>query len=466
VILTQVLEEMPTSLRERREEFEIRGRAAIPAAWEETIAACLAKDPAQRPQTAGEVLRRLTAPPRQGGSSAPPLDGIQPSPAERPIHLRPKAVSIKAPPPPPSGSWAWLIVLAVCAAVAGGAYHFRAELLPLLPGAKPASAEEDEADELPAATSPVTSYRSYAVKRGDSLHSIATLWGVTSREISAANAFVAKHPKPGVVLRIPVHAAVPASATPTPPPKPTPTPKPTPRPATPAPTPTPKPATAAPTPTPTPKPTPPPTPRPTPMPTPVALRPIFDGRSLAGWRGSSSEALPPSTTIVFGALRAREKTVLLTRESFDDFELEFEWKTEPGANGGLIYRVRPGDDPVQDSAVSMQCQLMDDGTKDPWKTGSLHGVVPRIGGVGFAVKQWHTGRIVVQGTRGEHYLDGHLVCRYDTASDAFRTQLAASKAPRVHVPGWGVSYRGPIGLEFWAGEMAYRNIRVRPLSAH
>ena len=57
-IETQVMQKVPPSLAERRAELEVPGQP-IPPAWEETIAACLAKDLAQRPQTAGEVAARL-----------------------------------------------------------------------------------------------------------------------------------------------------------------------------------------------------------------------------------------------------------------------------------------------------------------------------------------------------------------------------------------------------------------------
>jgi formylglycine-generating enzyme required for sulfatase activity len=57
-IYEQLKSVVPPSLNARREEFEISG-GPIPAAWEETVSACLAKDPAQRPQSAGEVWERL-----------------------------------------------------------------------------------------------------------------------------------------------------------------------------------------------------------------------------------------------------------------------------------------------------------------------------------------------------------------------------------------------------------------------
>jgi formylglycine-generating enzyme required for sulfatase activity len=68
-IETQVMQKAPPSLAERRAELEVPGQP-VPAAWEETIAACLAKDPAQRPQSAGEVARRLGV-----GPALPPSPG-------------------------------------------------------------------------------------------------------------------------------------------------------------------------------------------------------------------------------------------------------------------------------------------------------------------------------------------------------------------------------------------------------
>ncbi len=57
-VATQVREVTPPTIAERRKKLRIEG-GSIPAHWEETIAACLAKDPAQRPSSAAEVGRRL-----------------------------------------------------------------------------------------------------------------------------------------------------------------------------------------------------------------------------------------------------------------------------------------------------------------------------------------------------------------------------------------------------------------------
>src|SRR5262249_31824840 len=54
----QLSGKIPPSMTQRRAELGIEGEA-IPKNWEETVAACLAKDPIQRPQSAIQVGKQL-----------------------------------------------------------------------------------------------------------------------------------------------------------------------------------------------------------------------------------------------------------------------------------------------------------------------------------------------------------------------------------------------------------------------
>jgi adenylate cyclase len=54
----QIREKIPPSMTERIKEFEIEAEP-IPAVWEEWVAACLAKDPAKRPQSVKKIARQL-----------------------------------------------------------------------------------------------------------------------------------------------------------------------------------------------------------------------------------------------------------------------------------------------------------------------------------------------------------------------------------------------------------------------
>jgi len=57
-LMLQIREKPPLALTEQRAELGLPG-AQIPAEWEQTIAACLAKDPERRPRSALEVAQRL-----------------------------------------------------------------------------------------------------------------------------------------------------------------------------------------------------------------------------------------------------------------------------------------------------------------------------------------------------------------------------------------------------------------------
>src|SRR2546423_3406189 len=60
----QIHERVASSMTERRKEFDIEP-ALVPPLWEDAIAACLAKDPSRRPQSAAEVAQRLQLASRQ-----------------------------------------------------------------------------------------------------------------------------------------------------------------------------------------------------------------------------------------------------------------------------------------------------------------------------------------------------------------------------------------------------------------
>lgn len=65
VLMRQIDADRPPSMTERRRQVaaetrrDIRGAKTIPRAWEETVAACLAKNPAKRPASAHEIAVRL-----------------------------------------------------------------------------------------------------------------------------------------------------------------------------------------------------------------------------------------------------------------------------------------------------------------------------------------------------------------------------------------------------------------------
>ncbi|HEV7406670.1 MAG TPA: bifunctional serine/threonine-protein kinase/formylglycine-generating enzyme family protein [Chthoniobacteraceae bacterium] len=71
-IVHQVLNKVPMPMHERRERLSITGHALIPAVWEETVAACLAKEVPHRPVSVEAAAQRLSLPPHLDPPRPPP----------------------------------------------------------------------------------------------------------------------------------------------------------------------------------------------------------------------------------------------------------------------------------------------------------------------------------------------------------------------------------------------------------
>jgi serine/threonine protein kinase len=78
-----VREKVPPTIAARRADLAVASKAVIPQHWEETIAACLAKDPAARPPSAAQLKERLLSPARPFVVSSP-LPPPSPSPVSKP----------------------------------------------------------------------------------------------------------------------------------------------------------------------------------------------------------------------------------------------------------------------------------------------------------------------------------------------------------------------------------------------
>jgi len=164
---------------------------------------------------------------------------------------------------------------------------------------------------------------------------------------------------------------------------------------------------------------------------------LFDGTTLAGWRGLGYDSVPSAHwNVVQGAIHKipsgavprmpdGQPTVggdLMTTSSFRDFELAFEWRVAPGANSGVKYNVSEEmsmKNAANHAALGFEYQVLDDALNDDNKipshrAGSLYDMIPpnenkRLMPVG----QWNHSVIVMKGNHGEHWLNGAIVVQFD-----------------------------------------------------
>ena len=213
-------------------------------------------------------------------------------------------------------------------------------------------------------------------------------------------------------------------------------------------------------------------------------RDLFDGRTLAGWRGLGYDSVPTAHWKVVDGAIMKVPTAnvaklpdgqpasggdLMTTETFTDFELEFEWKVAPGANSGVKYNVSEAMSmkSANHAALGFEYQVLDDSLNDDNKVpshraGSLYDMIPP--GADKALRPvgaWNRSRILLRGNHGEHWLNGKLIVSYDLGTPRMDSLLRASKYRSI--PGFADRRAGHIVLQDHGDAAYYRAIRIRRL---
>lgn len=216
---------------------------------------------------------------------------------------------------------------------------------------------------------------------------------------------------------------------------------------------------------------------------------LFDGRTLAGWRGLGYDTVPTAHWVVTNdAIRkigsgevprvADGRPLaggdLMTVDSFADFELSFEWKVTQGANSGVKYNVseamsmaQGGTGGPSHSALGFEYQILDDDRHEDAKlpshrAGALYDLIaPNARQLLHPVGDWNHSRIVFRGNHGEHWLNGAKIVEFELGTARMDSLLAASKYKTI--PGFGAKRRGHIVLQDHGDEVYFRSIKVRPL---
>ena len=159
---------------------------------------------------------------------------------------------------------------------------------------------------------------------------------------------------------------------------------------------------------------------------------------------------------------------IVTKETYEDFELQFEFKVADGGNSGVMYRVSLGDKAPYMSGP--EYQVLDDtkhkdGGSDLTSTGSLYALYApdkeskkskASGG------RWYKSRIIVEGNKIKHYLSNKKVVEAEINSSDWNTKLGESKFKDWEK--FAKNSSGHIAFQDHGDEVWYRNIRIKRLN--
>ncbi len=188
--------------------------------------------------------------------------------------------------------------------------------------------------------------------------------------------------------------------------------------------------------------------------------------SLDSWRGFKKDEVPSGWVAEDGAitLMAAGAGDLITRETYDSFELELEWKISPRGNSGIMFHVSEEHDPTYMTGPEMQVldNAVFDGNYDgKHAAGSNYDLQAPAQDDTRPVGEFNKVRMLVERGHVEHWLNGVKQCEYELWSDEWKAMVAASKFAAM--PAYGLQREGHIALQDHGNPVWYRNIRIRPL---
>jgi len=231
---------------------------------------------------------------------------------------------------------------------------------------------------------------------------------------------------------------------------------------------------------------------------------LFDGKTFSNWEDPTKKS-PPGDSFVIedGCLKATSHPKinedLFTKETYSDFELEWDWKISPKGNSGVKYRIqdrvmllggrypkfedsvnasikdRRKDRPAkgQEYVIGFEYQITDNAANsDALQNGGLHRTAALYDMFAASkdmtkpVGEFNHSRLVVKGDHVEHWLNGEKVV--DANLKAPEIAQASAKRWGQDSPVYKMLAEQPrkscqISLQNHNDEAWFKNIRIRRL---
>ena len=210
---------------------------------------------------------------------------------------------------------------------------------------------------------------------------------------------------------------------------------------------------------------------------------LFDGETFSGWRGLGRDTVETMHwKIENGEIHKIDNRQvpplpngeeinggdLMTIETFDNFELKFEWKLKEGGNSGIKYNVSEEISKTYGSgfsALGFEYQALDDGHEmykdlNPYQfTGSLYDFYAPENVQLKPIGEFNQSTILLNGNHGVHWLNGIKILEYEMGTSEFDSLFQASKFAKY--TDFEKKRKGHIVITNHTDESWYRNIKIR-----
>jgi hypothetical protein len=189
---------------------------------------------------------------------------------------------------------------------------------------------------------------------------------------------------------------------------------------------------------------------------------LFDGETLDGWSATGD---PGAWLVDDGHLHCTGDSggMLYSHDTYEDFDLHVEYRTEADVNSGVFFRWSDLDDPVH---TGLEVQILDThGTPDDELTdhdcGALYDLVEPATQAAKPAGEWNTLELTCVGPTIQETLNGERVLDVDIDRWVRPGENPDGTENKFDCAWATMPRRGHLGLQDHGGRIWFRNLRVR-----
>ncbi len=207
---------------------------------------------------------------------------------------------------------------------------------------------------------------------------------------------------------------------------------------------------------------------------------LFDGKTMSDFRNFKKQTIGTDWIVdetehaihlnaqpnPSGGWQTKDGGDLVTKNEYENYELQLDWKIGACGNSGIIYNVAelPKTDYVWQTGPEMQ--VLDNACHPDAKiikhrAGDLYDMISCNEETVKQAGEWNTARLVVNRGAVEHWLNGKKVVSFTMWDDNWKAMVKASKFKDM--PYFGTIKKGRIALQDHGDKVWYRNIKIKVL---
>ncbi|MDR3197839.1 MAG: DUF1080 domain-containing protein [Planctomycetaceae bacterium] len=201
------------------------------------------------------------------------------------------------------------------------------------------------------------------------------------------------------------------------------------------------------------------------IPTLGAKTSLVQNDSLDGWTTTNGKTPGNAWNIEDGVLHLHGKGGdVMTEREYKNFVLDFTWTIAKGGNSGIKYRFKKYDG---NGWLGLEYQILDDfntkeGEKSKRNTATLYDILPVNGAkILKPHEELNHGRVVVNGNRIEHWLNGRKAVDVWVGSETWKKAVAAGKFNGIAE--FGENAVGRIMVQDHGSEVRFHDLSIREI---